>query len=114
MHQFSSTVQPACTSSSPKNGGVGHVGRGEDQFIEDLMQADIQQAKADHDQPMTAPERKATCKPRLRPSWAPCAVREDAWVAVFIPEEPAQAGEKPARQKGNRHKRVLDSDFWPG
>ncbi len=35
--------------------------------------------------PITAPERKATCSPRFRLSLAPCAVRDEARVAVFMP-----------------------------
>ncbi len=59
--------------------------------------------------PITAPERKATCRPRLRPSLQPCAVRDEAAVAVRMPMKPHRPREETARQKGDRHERILNA-----
>ena len=48
--------------------------------------------------PITAPLRKATCKPWLSETFAPCAVRELARVAVFIPNQPAKPEKIPPDQ----------------
>jgi len=48
---------------------------------------------------MTAPERKATCRPRFRLSLAPCAVRDDAAVAVFMPRKPQRPEKNPPVRK---------------
>ena len=48
---------------------------------------------------MTAPERNATCRPRFRPSLAPCAVRLEAAVAVFMPMKPHRPEKKPPVRK---------------
>jgi len=46
--------------------------------------------------PITAPERKATCRALFKLVVAPWAVRAEALVAVFIPKKPQRALKKPA------------------
>ena len=49
--------------------------------------------------PMTAPEEKATFRPRLRLSWAALAVRALAEVAIFMPTKPARPDQMPPVRK---------------
>ena len=49
--------------------------------------------------PMTEPAEKATRNPRLRPSEAAWAVRELAWVAIFMPMNPARRDQTPPVRK---------------
>ena len=51
--------------------------------------------------PITAPLRKATCRPSLREFMAPCVVRELAQVAVFIPNQPANPLKNPPVRNAN-------------
>jgi hypothetical protein len=51
--------------------------------------------------PMTAPARNAIVRPRLRDSLAPCAVRDEAAVAVFIPTNPARPLKSPPVMNAN-------------
>ena len=51
--------------------------------------------------PMTAPERKATFKPLFRLWRAALAVRAEAYVAVFIPKNPAKPEKRPPVRKAN-------------
>ncbi len=51
--------------------------------------------------PITAPERKATCKPLLSDARAAFAVRAEAYVAVFIPKKPAKPEKKPPVRNAN-------------
>jgi len=48
---------------------------------------------------MTAPEEKATFRPRLRLSWAALAVRALAEVAIFMPTKPARPDQMPPVRK---------------
>ena len=49
--------------------------------------------------PMTAPEEKATLRPRFRLSWAALAVRALAEVAIFMPTKPARPDQMPPVRK---------------
>ena len=51
----------------------------------------IKQARPTTVKPMTAPEEKATFRPRFRLSWAALAVRALELVAIFMPMKPARA-----------------------
>ena len=51
--------------------------------------------------PITAPERKAICRPSLSDRSAPAAVRLLASVAVFMPNQPASPENNPPERKAN-------------
>ena len=51
--------------------------------------------------PMTEPEAKATRRPRLRLFDAALAVRELAWVEIFIPIYPASMEKMPPERNAN-------------